>query len=262
MIRILTIAQTVWLEVLRRKDVYVLLMLLTALLLALLSADVFGLGGVAGHVKELGLMFAWVFAWILSVTVSSRQLPHEEARGTIFPLLAKPISRSQVVVGKWLGAWSVVSVATFCFYALLWVVVLLRKGTFGAGVLFQGYLLHVSVLAVISAVGVAASARMNADAAATLSFAVTGGLFVVVPRIPELLTTLDTVTENILLLLYVLMPHLDLFDMRQLLVHEGTPAHWGVAFTIVAYGMLLTGFFLMLAWLGYRRKVFSRGEAL
>ena len=93
MISVLTIAGVVWLEVLRRKDVYVLFILLAAFLIALLTLDVFGLGSAVGYVKELGLLLVWLFSWILAVTVSVRQLTREEEQGTIFPLLAKPVTR-------------------------------------------------------------------------------------------------------------------------------------------------------------------------
>ena len=44
MTRILTLAWLVWLEMIRRKDIYVLLILLTAFLVTLMTLDLFGLG--------------------------------------------------------------------------------------------------------------------------------------------------------------------------------------------------------------------------
>ena len=97
--RILTIASVVWIELLRRKDVYVLFILLLAFLMILMSLNVFGLGGLVVYVKEIGLLLTWLFSWILAVNISSRLLPQEETQRTIFPLLAKPISRAEIVVG-------------------------------------------------------------------------------------------------------------------------------------------------------------------
>ncbi|MEI6972096.1 MAG: ABC transporter permease subunit, partial [bacterium] len=128
--KILTVAGVVWREMLRRKDIYVLLILLLCTLFALLSVDLFGLKGVAAYVKDLGLSIAWLFAGILTVIVSARQLPAEERNGTIFSLLAKPVTRAELLAGKWLGAWTICSAATVCFYALIVAVVLLRGNGF------------------------------------------------------------------------------------------------------------------------------------
>src|SRR3989339_2045007 len=115
MMRVLTIAHTVWLGIIRKKDIYVLLILLSTLLLALVSLNVFGLGGTVRYVKDLGLLAAWFFSWILAVNLSSRELPGEETNGTVFPLLAKPITRAELIAGKWLGTWTATTVATIGF---------------------------------------------------------------------------------------------------------------------------------------------------
>ena len=61
MLKIRTIAATVWLETLRKKDLYVLLILLSVLLLTLISLNIFGLGGMTRYIKDIGLLLAWVF---------------------------------------------------------------------------------------------------------------------------------------------------------------------------------------------------------
>src|ERR1035437_936785 len=88
MIRILTLAWLVWLEMIRGKDNYVLLILLAAFLVTLMAFNLFGLGQAVPYLKEIGLLLAWVCSWILAVSVSARQLPQEERQGTIFPQIA------------------------------------------------------------------------------------------------------------------------------------------------------------------------------
>jgi ABC-type transport system involved in multi-copper enzyme maturation permease subunit len=244
---------------LRKKDVYVLLVLLAVVLMALLSVDVFGLGGIAGYVKDLGLLFTWLFGWILSVTISARELPTEEKQGTVYSLLAKPVARLELVLGKWLGAWSIACAATFCFYALIAGVVGLRGEHFAGGVLLQGYLLHAVALGMVAAISLALSTRMNADAAMTFAFALTGAAFVVVPRVPDLLVRVEGMRATALLGLYAFLPHFELFDMRQRLVYENSAAPWGPVCLVLCYGLYMTVVFLLLAWLGYVRKKFSRG---
>ena len=83
MIKIFVIAQQVWREALRRKDLYVLLILLLAFFLTLMTLNVFGLKSMVSHIKEMGLLLVWIFSWFLTIGVSVRQLPQEEKSGTI-----------------------------------------------------------------------------------------------------------------------------------------------------------------------------------
>jgi len=244
----------------RKKDVYVLLILLGTLLVALVSLNIFGLGGVVGYVKDVGLLMAWIFGWILAVNVSSRELPQEETRGTIFPLLAKPVTRFELIAGKWVGSWSIVAFATLVFYLLIMGIVLARGGAFSPVTLVQGYILHCAALGVISAIGIAFSTRMNHDAAASISYVLTGTAFLVIPRIPEFMARETGFGAGALMFLYNLIPHFEVFDMRKRIVHDYGTAGWGTFFLVLAYGILLISLFILVAWLAYRKKRFSRGD--
>ena len=258
MTRIGVLACLVWLEVIRRKDVYVLLVLMGCLLAVLVSLNVFGLGSAVVYVLHVGLLMTWVFAWILAVNVSARELPQEESRGTIFPLLAKPISRLELVLGKWVGAWSVVSAATFVLYALVIVVVLVHGGYAHLAVLAQGFALHSVALGVITALGIAFSTRMNYDAAATLTYTITAASFLVAPRIPAFLAAETGVKATALMFLYDLLPHFEVFDLRRRICFDYGPAAWSAFLLAAAYGLALVVFLLTAAWIAYRNKRFSR----
>lgn len=257
-----TLARIVWIEMLRRKDVYVLFILLAGLLLTLISLDIYGLGQVTAYVKEIGLLGAWILGWILALNTSVRQLPQEETRGTIFPLLAKPVSRAELVLGKWLGAWAIACAATLSFYAATSLVVVLRGGGFAPATLVQAFLLHMTALGVLAAIGIALSTRLNRDAATAMAYVLTGATFLIVPRVPSLLVTSNGPAAPLLLGLYYALPHFELFDERRRLVHDWGAAQWIHVCGVIGYGVLLVAVFLLLAWIGYRRKTFSRGELL
>jgi len=262
MIRILTLAWLVWLEMLRRKDVYVLLILLVAFLVTLMALNLFGLGQAVSYLKEIGLLLAWVCSWILAVSVSARQLPQEERQGTIFPLLAKPVSRAEVLLGKWLGAWVVTGAATLVFYALLAGMVALRGGGFGGVVLAQAWLLHFGLLGIITALGIAFSTRLHGDAASALTYVVTLAAWLVLPRVPDLMLTARGALQTGLMTIYYALPHLELFDLRHRLVYGWPPVPGAVVLWILVYGLLMTAVFLTLGWLAYRNKRFTRGAIL
>ena len=261
MTRVLTIACTIWLKMIRRKDAYVLLILTGMILVTLVSLDIFGLGGAVGYVKDIGFLMAWVFAWILTITVATRELPQEEDRGTIFPLLAKPLTRFELIVGKWLGCWSIVSLVTLLFYLLVMLVVIFNGGTLSGSAVLQGYALHSVALGIIAALAVAFSTRLNQDAAASMSYILTASAFLVLPRVPALLVYQKGFSGVMLLILYYLLPHFEIFDMRKRLVHSYGAMDWRTFLTVCVYGILFVVVPLLLAWLAYRGKQFSRGSA-
>lgn len=260
--RIFVIGYVVWLEMLRRKDIYVFFMLLAAGLAAMLSTDAFGAGGASGHVKETGLLLTWLFSIVIAVHVAARQIPREENTGTVYPLLAKPVSRLEFVLGKWFGAWSIVSAATIAYYLFTAAVAGLRGGGLDAAALAQAALLHSMALAVIAAMAVAFSTRMTAEAAAVMTYIFSLGAYAITGHIPSLIAQEQGLRGNALLALYYFLPHLELFDMRRRLVHDwGAAPAWAIC-SVVVYGALLTAACLAAAWLVYGAKRFTRGAQI
>ncbi|MDP6525201.1 MAG: ABC transporter permease [Kiritimatiellia bacterium] len=259
MTRICTIAQIVWLEMLRKKDLYVLLILLGALLMVLVSLNIFGLGSVTGYIKDIGLLLTWVLGWIMAVSVTVKELPREESRRTIFPLLAKPITRFELVLGKWLGAWSIVCVATLLFYALVALVVVGMGGSLSLVALLQGYILHCGALGMISAIALVFSTRMNSDAASTLTYVLTLASFLVVPKVPELMARERGMWADGLLFLYNALPHFEIFDLRQRIVYGYGPVGLKTFVLVLLYGAIIVAVGILVSWMAYRRKRFKRG---
>ncbi len=260
MTKVLCITRIVWLDMLRRKDVYVLLILLGALLTALVSLNIFGLGGLVVYVKDVGLLATWGFGWILAVHIACRCLPQEEQRGTIYALLAKPVTRLQLVVGKWLGAWSVTCAATLAFYALLTAMVVFQGGTaaLDGAVLIQGVLLHGAVLAILCALGLLFSTRMHQDAAATLTYVLSFAAFIILPRMPGLMARASGWHGTLVSIVYHLLPHFEIFDMRKRMVHDWGAVNGATFLTVLLYGAVYTALLLAIAWLAFRKKRFSR----
>jgi ABC-type transport system involved in multi-copper enzyme maturation permease subunit len=259
MIRIRTVAVCVWRELLRRKDIYVVLILGSVMLLTLVSLNIFGLGGMVRYVTDVGLTLSWVFGWVLAIHVTARELPQEEARGTIFPLLSRPITRGELIVGKWLGTWSSVAAATLVFYLLVCLLTVGLGGHLDAVSALQAYALHAVALGILSATALAFSTRFNSDAAAALTFTLTGAAFLVLPRVPALLVHQKGFSGGAMLALYHVLPHLELFDMRKRVVHEFGALPSGTWIGIMIYGLVWTALILLLAYLAYRKKRFSRG---
>ncbi len=262
MSRIFIIAYISLLEMVRRKDAYVLLILILAMLIALSSLNIFGLGGLVVYVKEIGLLAIWIVSWFLTAVTAARQIPEEERNKTIFPLLAKPVTRIEFVLGKWFGAVFASLFATILFYIVLFLFVFFKGSAFSFLPTLQAIILHFWFLGLISALAILFSTKLNADAAITLTMIVSGAAYTLLPRVPDLLFTADGLQYDGLLVLFYLLPHFELFDFRRRMVYDSEPISWLNWLGIQGYAMIFIVLFLLLAWMVYKNKRFSRGSIL
>lgn len=259
--KFIPITKIVWLQTIRRKEIYVLLILLAVLLSLLSSLNIFGLGGVGRYIKDVGLLISWIFSGILTIVISGRQLQEEEQRRTILSIFSKPLTRWEFIFGKWFGCWTVACIATLTFYLLVIILALYKQATFQWVSLIQAMIAHWIVLGIITSVTLALSTRMNADAAITLSFIINITSFSIVPRVPEFLTKeTNSLTATLLLFLYNALPHFEFLDLRTIVVHDWYYVSWLPFILSLVYGLVWVAFFLLLAWIGYRNKLFLRSH--
>lgn len=262
MINILTIAQTVWLEMVRRKDIYIILILQGFFTLLLTTVDAFGSDVPSSYIMDIGLMLAFLLSMVLAIIMGSRQFPNEERTGTIFTILTKPISRFEFLFGKWLGLWSSITAANALFYGIVTTVTLTKGYAFEPSVLLQVFALHCALLAVIVSISLFFSLFLTQAAAGT-----SAGIYVIIcylflPRIPNLMVYEEGWREKALWLIYMVSPHFELFDMRTRVLHGWGALDAMVFLGTLAYGLLLTAAFLTLSWAVFRKKHFKRGATL
>ena len=113
---VLAIAGVVIKELYRRKDFYVLLVLTALMTGVMFFVNFFNDSSIVRHIKEVCLLLIWISSLVLCITTAARQIPEERENRTIFPLLAKPVTRWQVVLGKFAGCWAACGIALLVFY--------------------------------------------------------------------------------------------------------------------------------------------------
>ncbi len=113
------------LEAARRKDIAVLAIFMVALLFVLGSARVVGLERPAAGTFLLNLSLTLIIggAHLVTLLVAARQIPDEIEQRTLYPLLARPIRRSDVLIGKWLAAFLLGLLLMFCLFVPVWLLV-------------------------------------------------------------------------------------------------------------------------------------------
>jgi hypothetical protein len=70
----------------------------------------------------------------------------------------------------------------------------------------------------------------------------------------QIALNLDEPGRTLVYALYYLMPHLEMFDLRQLVVHGYPPAPWLMWLCLLLYGAAYAAVFLLAACVRFRRK--------
>lgn len=242
------------LELYRRKDLAVVFILGAVLLLPLSFVAPFGMSGAGIYFNEISLSMVWLFSIFIAIGVSSRIFPYEFEKRTIYPLLAKPVSRGVVICGRYLGALAASVSALTLFYAAYVLLCGLRQGVWVTEVVVQAYILHIGLLAIVTALGLTGSLFLTASANVTLLLLTLFAMLFFGARLPALAAQERTLGRVVLYLAYALAPHVEFFDLRQRLVHEWPAVHWAVCAAALAYAATYAAAALLIADLILRRK--------
>lgn len=288
--KVLAIAGVVVRELYRRKDFYVLFVLTALITLLLGAVNFFNDPKIVRYLKEVCLLLIWVSALVIAVTTTARQIPAEKENRTIFPLLAKPVTRWQVILGKFAGCWFAAGIALLVFYLFFAVISESRGGGTAASAAppvaaqvqdhqdrgadqhaahaeemaqarnpwmtyLQGAWLHWMMLAVVIAMVLFGSLVFASPSSnATILFIVIGGILLLGEHLNKVALRQSEPVQTILQVIYFAIPHLEWFDLRDFIIYDHPPvALWPCALATV-YAAAYALFFLLAAWLVFRRK--------
>ena len=147
------IVRAVFLETIRRREFYVLLLFMGLFLLGALISRVIGIENpaTATFLLNLGFTMAYNFALLLTLLTVSRQFPDELESRTLYPLLAKPISRAQYLLGKYLASF-LIGLITLVVLLVMAALPVPAMESFSIGSFFQMFALSVLGLAMVGAI--------------------------------------------------------------------------------------------------------------
>lgn len=252
---IFAVAGVVIKELYRRKDFYVLFIVTILICLVMASVNIFNDAKIARYLKEICLLLVWVSSLIIAITTPARQIPAERENRTLLPLLAKPLTRVQLILGKFLGCWLACGLTLLCFYAFFGALSASREHQLPVANYFQAALLHWFMLGIIVAFALLGSLIFAAPSSnATICFVLIGGIMFVGRNLDRVALTLREPTRTIVYWLYFVIPHLEFYDMRDLVVHNWPTVPWLYFGLALLYAVFYMGVFLIGACLVFRRK--------
>jgi ABC-type transport system involved in multi-copper enzyme maturation permease subunit len=255
---VLAIAGVVIKEMYRRKDFYVLFVLTALITLLSGSVTFFGDDKIAKYVKEICLLMIWVSSLVIAIGPAARQIPAERENRTIFPLLAKPVTRGRLIVGKFLGCWAVAGFALLVLYLFLAVISGLREDQWSLAHFTQALLLHWSMLAIVIGMVLLGSVVLSAPSVNwTVTLIIVIGILFMGEHLNKVAGRMAAPAGPILSAIYYLIPHLEWYDIRDLVIYKQklVPA-WALGLALIYAAVYTTGF-LCATWFVFRRKPLS-----
>ena len=265
---IAAIAINVFRESVRDKVLYNLVLFAVLLTAASYMIGQLTAGQDVKIIKDLGLSATSMFGLFIAVFIGIGLVSKEVERRSIYALLAKPIERYQLVIGKYCGLTltlavnvAVMAAATYAVLAYMaWGVPSTVRATWDAPALDPALLRAVALIFVELMLVTAVALFFSTFSSPILSAAFTFGLYIVGHFSADLRNFQQVVDSpgaaQIARGLYWVLPNLAQFDVKADIVH-GVPVSLRYMTIATTYGAVYIGILLTIAALVFSRRDFK-----
>jgi ABC-type transport system involved in multi-copper enzyme maturation permease subunit len=207
-------------------------------------------------IQDLSLAAMSVFGLLIAIFVGIGLVYKEIQRRTIYTLLAKPISRGNFVVGKYLGLMLVIALNVAIMTAALFALMAVFSETGINGGALVAVLLILVELMVVTAVAV----LFSTFSTPTLSAMLTLGVWIIGRFSSDLVLFArksgDPLARAIVTGVHYLLPNLEKFDVKHLVVY-GMPIEPAYVGGALLYGLIYIVFLIGLAAAIFERRDFK-----
>lgn len=252
MSQILIIAKTTILENSRKQVFHVVTILTLTVVCASVLLSFFTLGVQVKILKDLCMTSILFCGGILAVALAATAIPGEVESRTCHPVLARPITRMQLVLGKYIGTLATVyiglTVIGLAFAALL----AARHGLDALIILALGYAML--EVAVVAAIAMCFSVFTTPAVSVMVSFMlfVVGSVKIGYFK-PLCEGIVNPLAKSAAFGLYHLLPNLESFNFKDALVHK-LPVPDAYLVQVAIYGVCYAALVLTITSWGFARK--------
>ena len=236
---VIILAGAVIKELIRRKDLYLIFALLVVIIFYAASVSFGGQKGFERYFREIGISLCLIFSVVIAVVFSARQIPQEVETKTIYPILAHPVTRFELILGKFAGVLAV-SIASFTLFYVTILASFFVRGDFSSPplLLLEGYILHICALSFFASLSILLSLY--------LSIAANVGITMILYFAANWFGTTFPA--------YIFLPHPELFDIKEKIIHtwDLVPA-WALSL-LVLYACIYTAIFISLSYSGFKQR--------
>lgn len=253
MSRILAVARNTFRETVRERVLYNLVFFAIVMMLSGLLLGELSVRQDEKIIKDIGLAAMELFGSLIAIFVGVGLVSKEIERRSLYPLLAKPITREQFLIGKFLGLVFTLLVNVAVMAAGLYLTLFSTSRGFDVHLLeaiFPIFLALVLTVAIAVLFSVFTSSALAAVGSVTL---------VLVGRYMDVLKHIDQVApaapSGLLRVLYAVLPNFQYFDFKNRVVY-GDPVPAGDLLWVTAYGLVYAAVLLGIALAIFRRRDF------
>jgi Cu-processing system permease protein len=251
---LLVVAQNTFRETVRDKILYNLVFFALLLIGASVLLGTLTIGEQSRIINDVGLAAINLIGVIMAIFVGIGLVSKEIERRTIYTILARPITRTQFVLGKYCGLVFIgglnIAIMFAMFLSTIWL-----SGNAVSGSLFQAVeLIWVEVLLLTAlAMFFSTFSSPTLSAIMTLGFYVIGHLTGDLKAIAE--KTKNPATESFMTALYYICPNLEWLNVKGQAA-SGVSVSGDYQMAATAYGLLYAGLLLLGACRIFERRDF------
>lgn len=248
---IIAIAKNTFRETIRDRVLYAILVFSLIFLGFTLIISSISLGTDLHVMRSLGLAGMYLFSVIITVFLGTSLIYKEIEKRTLYFILAKPISRGEVVIGKFIGLLASVSVCVLGMFLVYLGMIAYKGGGFDVVALLSGLytLFDLSVLIALSILFSTFATPLASAMYAIVIIYVGHSLDVIMQAV----RTSGPIAKGIANVMYYLLPNLQKFDIRNLVVYGMHPSLASVI-SVFAYAAVYCAVLLYIATLSFRTR--------
>ncbi len=251
---VLAIARLVITEIFRKKDFYVALILIGVILFWAQGLQFYHVENISRYLMEMGLALIYFFSVILTTAIAARQYPAEIQNRTGAILFAKPVSRAQFVLGKFLGSFFAGAAAFTAFYILFLAVVWVKAGELSLVLAAQAFYLFLLNLLVLSAMVGFFSYGLTVSANVTISLVIYLLIDAYGAGLRESAAALAAPARMACEAIYFAWPHFEFFDLRTRFIHDWPALPSALLLKLTVYALAYAAAFLLLACAALKKR--------
>jgi ABC-type transport system involved in multi-copper enzyme maturation permease subunit len=242
------------LETLRRKELYVVLVLVF-LLAAWMQIANPGASGAGRFAKDVVMQVIWLASFALAAPLATRQVASDMEQKTIYVLMSRPIHRWHYIFGRAAGA-AIASVVCFTSMFIVLIAMLTLKGVVGISdlSLWQAYALQVIALFMLCSIAVFFATSGSPSGAVTFSFIVLAVMRYGGTAMMQKIAAMEGFGRGIVWAAYMALPHFEFFNISQRTVHGWGPLPTPLFFQVMLYGLAYSVFAAAFAAYLFRKR--------
>ncbi|MEO0185724.1 MAG: ABC transporter permease subunit [candidate division WOR-3 bacterium] len=253
--RVLAIVENTFKESLRQRIMLLLIIFSILLIFISMFLEPFALGESPKLLRDFGMAVSSLFGILVVIIIGSTLIHKDIEKRTIYTVIAKPVRRSEIILGKFLGLLFLIALLESAMAIIHQIVIFIYEGKFDIHILLN---LPFSLIEIMVLLGIL---LLFSSFSSTTLTSIMGVIFYVIGHAsPDLKLFADATKTPALKYIaygfYYILPNLENFNLRLELVHK-LPIFADQTLFSVCYGFIYTIFLLYLTALIFEQREFK-----